>query len=96
MCPKILIAREKEESVARQQSPITQEIYSALLNQANKSPVDSVETVVTNWFTLIRITGLCCTEYAHKTQTSNNEHEHPSDKRVVKAFIPSDWKFYNG
>jgi hypothetical protein len=36
MCSKIILAREKEESVARQQSPITREIYSALLNQAKK------------------------------------------------------------
>jgi hypothetical protein len=96
MCPKILIAREKEESIARQQSPITQEIYSALLNQANKSPVDSVETVVTNWFTLIQFTGLHCTEYAHKNQTSYDEHKYPSGKHVVKAFIPSGWKNSNG
>ena len=30
-----------------------------------------------------------------KTQTNVEEHEYASDKRVVKAFVPSDWKFYN-
>ncbi len=69
MCSKIILAREKEESFAWQLSPITREIYSVLLNQAKKSPIDSVEMVVADWFTLIRITGLCCTEYAQKTQT---------------------------
>ncbi len=56
------------------------------------------------WFTrsscgrlvyLIQITGLHCVEYAQKTQSAFNEHEYPSGKRVVKAFIPSNWKFYN-
>ena len=53
MCTKIIIAREKEECIARQRSPITQEIYSALLDQAKKSFVDSAESVVFDWFTLI-------------------------------------------
>ncbi len=95
MCTKIIVAREKEECIARQQSPITQEIYSALLNQASKSSIDSAETIVFDWFTLIRITGLRCAEYTHKNQTSFEEHEYPSGKRIVKAFVPSDWKFYN-
>ena len=60
MCTKIIVAREKEECIARQRSPITRKIYSALLDQANKSLVDSVETTVFDWFTLIRITGLRC------------------------------------
>jgi hypothetical protein len=28
-------------------------------------------------------------------QTAINKHEYPSGKRVVKAFLPTDWKFYN-
>jgi hypothetical protein len=95
MCTKIIVAREKEECIARQQSPITREIYSALLDQASKSPINSAETVVSDWFTLIWITGLRCAEYAQKVQTNVEEHEYASGKHVVKAFIPSDWKFYN-
>ena len=95
MCTKIIVAREKEECIARQRSPITREIYSALLNQAKKSLVDSAETVIFDWLTLIRITGLRCAEYAQKTQTNVDEHEYASGKHVIKAFVPSDWKFYN-
>jgi hypothetical protein len=95
MCTKIIVAREKEECIARQRSPITREIYSALLDQAKKSLVDSAETVIFDWFTLIRITGLRCAEYAQKTQTNVDEHEYASGKHVIKAFVPSDWKFYN-
>jgi hypothetical protein len=67
MCSKIILAREKEESVARQRSP-TQEIYCALLDQAKKSPINSVEMVVMDWFTLIRITGLL-----HRVRTKNTD-----------------------
>jgi hypothetical protein len=95
MCTKIIVAREKEECIAWQRSPITREIYSALLDQASKSLVDSAKTVVFDWFTLVQITGLRCAEYAQKTQTNVEEHEYVSGKRVVKAFVPSDWKFYN-
>jgi hypothetical protein len=95
MCTKIIVAREKEECIARQQSPITRKIYSALLDQANKSLIDSVETVVFDWFMLIQLTGLRCAEYAQKTQTNVEEHEYPSGTRVVKAFVRFDWKFYN-
>jgi hypothetical protein len=28
-------------------------------------------------------------------QTAINEHEYPSGKHVIKAFMPTDWKFYN-
>ena len=96
MCTKIIVAREKEEYIARQRSPITRKIYSALLDQANKSLVDSVETTVfDHWFTLIRITGLRCAEYAQKKQTNVKEHEYAPGKHVIKAFVRSDWIFYN-
>jgi hypothetical protein len=52
MCTKIIIAGGKEECIARQRSPITREIFSTLIDQANKSPIDSVETVVSDWFIL--------------------------------------------
>ncbi len=95
MWSKILLAREREEDIARWRSPITREMFTALLDLANKSPVNSLEAVIADWFILIRITGLQCAEYAQKTQAAFDEHEYPSSKRVVKAFIPTDWKFYN-
>ncbi len=95
MCAQIIIAREKEECIARQRNPITWEKLSTLIDLANNSPIDSAEAVVADWFILIRITGLRCAEYAQKSQTSVEEHEYPSGKRVIKTFISSDWKFYN-
>jgi hypothetical protein len=95
MCFKIIHTREREEDIAKQRSPITREMFAALLELAKKSPVNSIEAVVADWFILIRITGLHCAEYAQKTQSTFNEHEYPSGKRVIKDFILADWKFYN-
>ena len=65
------------------------------LELAKKNPLNSIEAVVADWFIFIRITGLHCAEYAQKTQSTFDEHEYPSGKRVIKAFIPTDWKFYD-
>jgi hypothetical protein len=95
MCSKIILAREREENVARQRNPITREIYSALLDLAKESDINSLESVVADWFTLIRITGLRCSEYAQKSQPEVDEYKYPSGKCVMKAFIWNDWRFYN-
>ncbi len=34
-------------------------------------------------------------EYAQRYQTKVDVHEYPSGKRVTKAFIANDWKFYD-
>jgi hypothetical protein len=90
MCARIILAREKEEDIAKQQSPITREMFAALCNLANKTSANLLEAVVADWFKFIRITGLRCAEYAQKTQSAFNKHEYPSGKRIVKAFIPTD------
>jgi hypothetical protein len=96
MCTKIITAREKEENTANQRNPITREMFAALLDSARRSESKgSIEAVVANWFTLIRITRLRCAEYAQKTQSAVNEHEYPSGRCVTKVFVPTDWKFYN-
>ncbi len=46
MCSRIILAREREENITRQRSPITREMFTALLDLAKKLPIDSVETVV--------------------------------------------------
>jgi hypothetical protein len=71
-------------------------MFAALLDLARKSECNnSLEAVVANWFIFIRITGLQCAEYAQQTQSAVDEHEYPSGKHVTKAFLPTDWKFYN-
>ena len=78
MCTRIILAREKEEDIAKQRSPITREMFAALCHLANNASADSLEAVVADWFKFIRITGLRCAEYAQKTQSAIDEHEYPS------------------
>jgi hypothetical protein len=58
MCARIILAREKEEGIAKQQSPITREMFAALCDQANNISANLLEVVVAYWFKFIRITGL--------------------------------------
>ncbi len=96
MCAKIITTREKEENIANQRNPITKEMFAALLDSARRSESkDSIKAVIADWFNLIRITGLQCAEHAQKTQSAVDEHEYPSGRCVTKAFVPTDWKFYD-
>ena len=95
MCYKIILVQEREENIARQRSPISREMFTALLDQAKEPTADSLETIVADLFTLIRITGLCCAKYEQENQSAIDEHKYPSGKCIVKAFIPSDWKIFS-
>jgi hypothetical protein len=95
MCMRITFAQEKEEHITRQQSPITREMFSGLLELAKNPPPNSLEANAADWMIFVRITGLCCSKYAQKTQSVVNKYIYPSSKSVVKAFLPTDWKFCN-
>ena len=95
MCMRILFVREKEEDIARQRSPISREMFASLLELAKHSAPDSLEVNVADWMIFVRITGLRCAEYAQKNQSDVDEHLYPSGKQVVKAFLPTDWEFYD-
>jgi hypothetical protein len=71
-------------------------MYVAMAKLAKTSLVDSAESVVFEFFNLIRVGGFRVAEYAQTTQTRVDEFEYASGNKVIKAFIPTDWKFYNG
>ena len=96
MVSKIIHACEREETIARRRSPITKEMYVVMAKLAKTSLVDSAESVVFEFFNLIRVGGFRVAEYAQTTQTRVDEFEYASGNKVIKAFIPTDWKFYNG
>ena len=96
MVSKIIHACEREETIARRRSPITKEMYVAMAKLAKTSLVDSAESVVFEFFNLIRVGGFRVAEYAQTTQTRVDKFEYASGNKVIKAFIPTDWKFYNG
>ena len=96
MVTKIIHASEHEETIARQQSPITIEMYVAMVKLAKESAADSAETVVFQFFNLSKVAGFRLAEYAQTTQTKVDKFEYASGNKVIKAFIATDWKFYDG
>jgi len=96
MVTKIIHASEREETIARRQSPITIEMYVAMAKLAKESAADLAETVVFQFFNLVKVAGFRLAEYAQTTQMKVDEFEYASGNKVIKAFIPTDWKFYDG
>jgi hypothetical protein len=70
-------------------------MFAALKRLGNISDIDSPETVIADWFTFIRVTGLQVAEYAQQTKSKLDMHKYPSGKRVTKSFLPTDWIFYD-
>jgi hypothetical protein len=95
MTSKLIHMREREEIIARRRSPLSKEMFVEIANQAFKSDRDSAISVVFDWITLGRVAGFRVAEYAQTTQNKVDEFEYASGNRVIKAFIPSDWHFYN-
>lgn len=95
MCTKLIDAIESEELIAKQRSPITNDMFAAMEKLAKESPLDSAVSVIFDIFCLIRITGFRVAEYAQTTQGRIDIHEYPSGNQVVKAFLPTDWIFKN-
>ncbi len=90
---KIIHAHEREENIARQRSPLTKEMYIEMAKRAEISSQDSVDSVLFDFFNLVRVGGFRVAEYAQKTQTKIDEFEYGSGNKVVKAFVPTDWSF---
>jgi len=96
ICSKIIKTREQEEDIARQRSPITNEIFTYLLSRNRDNALqDSFEAAVTDFMIIIRLLGLRVSEYAQTTQNKIDVHEYPSGKRVIKAFTPLDFITYD-
>ena len=70
-------------------------MYVEKAKRAEASPQDSVHSVLFDYFNLIRVGGFRVSEYTQKLQTKVDEFEYGSGNKVVKAFIPSDWQFYD-
>ncbi len=67
---------------------------AALKTLGNESDINSPETVVTDWFTFIRVTGLQVAKHAQQTKSKIDMHKYPSGKWITKVFLPTDWIFY--
>ena len=95
MTSKLIHMREREENIARRRSPISKEMFVEIANQASDSDRDSAVSVTFDWITLGRVAGFRVAEYAQTTQNKVDEFEYASGNRVIKAFVLTDWKFYD-
>jgi hypothetical protein len=92
---KLIHAREREETIARHRSPITREMFVEIANLTCNSDHNYVVSVTFDWLNLRRILGFWVVEYAQTTQSQIDTYEYASGNKVIKAFIPSDWRFYD-
>ncbi len=81
ICMKIVKPREHEEDMARQRSPITNEMFVEILSNSQSNAMqDSFEVVMCDFLIIIRILGFRVSEYAQTTQNEIDVHEYPSEK----------------
>jgi len=70
-------------------------MFVEIANLACNSDPNSATSVTFDWLALGRILGLRVTEYAQTTQNRVDVYEYASGNKVIKAFIPTDWRFFN-
>jgi hypothetical protein len=70
-------------------------MFVAIANHACDLDRDSAESVTFDWMTLGRVAGFQVVEYTQTTQNKIDVYEYASGNKATKAFVPSDWKFYD-
>ena len=85
---------EREETIAKQRSPIDQKIFHEIISLAQKSTKpNSVEKLLYNVTAIARYLGLRLGEYGQTKQDKVDMHVYPSGHEVVKAFTANDFVF---
>ncbi len=85
-----------EEDIARQRTPLDNEIFAELRQTATASKCeDSVSDLLFDLVALGRYIGPHLSKYAQTTQDKVDHHNYPSGKTAIKAFITNDFIFYN-
>jgi hypothetical protein len=95
MCTRLIDEIEREETIAKQRSPLTKEMFVNMGKLAAISRKKLANLILHDWFCLIRICGFRVAEYAQTTQIKIDMHQYSSGKEVTKAFLPGDWIFKN-
>jgi hypothetical protein len=70
-------------------------MFVAIANHACDLDQDSTKSVTFDWITLGRVVGFQVAEYAQTTQNEIDAYEYASGNKATKAFVSSDWKFYD-
>ncbi len=61
-----------------------------MAEHAEASPCDSIDSMIFDFFNLIRVGGFTVAEYPQRTQTKVDELEYASGNKVIKAFVATD------
>ncbi len=87
----------REEDIACQRAPLDNKIFAQLQRSAASSKnCDLVNNLLFSFVSLGRYIGPRLSEYAQTTQDKVNYHTYPSGTMVIKAFVASDFIFYDG
>jgi hypothetical protein len=86
----------KEEDIARQRSPLDSDIFTELLCKSNVSwSRDFKHSTLFDLITISCYIGPRVIKYAQTLDKNVDYHVYPSGKEVIKAFIASDFTFYD-
>ncbi len=87
----------REEDINRQRAPLDNKIFAELRHSAASSKnCDSANNLLFDFVSLGRYIGPRLSEYAQTNQDKVDYHTYPSGTTVIKAFVASDFIFYNG
>ncbi len=86
----------KEEDIARQRGPQDSYIFTELLCKSNVSwSRDSKHSILFDLITIGCYIGPHVSKYAQTSDKNVDYHMYPSGKQVIKAFIASNFMFYD-
>jgi hypothetical protein len=86
-----------KEDIARQRAPLDNEIFAESRRSiASSKNCDSANNLLFDFVSLGRYIGPRLREYAQTTQDKVDYHTYPSVTTVIKAFVASNFIFYDG
>ena len=70
-------------------------MFAEIANLACDADPNSATSVTFDWLAVGRVLGLRVAKYVQTTQSQVDAYEYASGNKVIKAFIPTDWSFFN-
>jgi hypothetical protein len=87
----------RKEDIACQRAPLDNEIFAELQCSATSSKNSDLDNnLLFDFVSLGRHIGPRLSKYAQTTQDKADYHTNPSGTKVIKAFVASDFIFYDG
>jgi hypothetical protein len=87
----------REEDIACQRAPLDNKIFAELWRPtASCKNCDSVNNLLFDFVSLGHYIGPRLSEYAQSTHGKVDYHTYPSGTTVIKAFVASNFIFYDG